>query len=329
MKRWIITLSVMCLLFPPMLALAGQAEKPIKLVGATDLPKEYSNYRALALFGDKVKAYYGGPLEVEVHPSGALGSQKDYFQYMVQGLSVDFAIVSPSLMATWDKRASIIDPPFLWRDLDHMRKGLNSKIFEPINEELRQKGVRILGYGGGGTRNLILRKPVRRMEDLPSVLMRVMGSPIQSKVFAATGIRPTPMDYLEVYNAINTGVIDGLENEAGSLATMRFYEVAPYVILTRHAITARPICFSEKRFQSFPKGLQDAILKAGAEAAAWHLATESREDEEYLKKMEAEGKIKLIPFDTTEMLRRAQPVLREYAATFGAEAIYKQVIELK
>ena len=115
-----------------------------------------------------------------------------------------------------------MDPPFLYRDLDHWEKVLSSgEAFKPIEQDLLKKGLRILGYGGGGTRNLILRKPISTMQDASSILLRVMAAPIQSKIFNAAGMRPVPMDYLEVYNAIKTGVVDGLENESASPPSCR------------------------------------------------------------------------------------------------------------
>ena len=163
------------------------------------------------------------------------------------------------------------------------------------------------------------------MEDLPNVLMRVMGAPIQANVFSAVGVKPTPLDYLEVYNAIKTGVVDGLENEAASLITMKFYEVAPNIIKTEHSITVRPFCFSEARFQSFPKELQDAILKAGAEAAKWARETESSSDAETLKQLEAEGKIIVTEFDNSEMIKLAKPVIAEYAKELGVDDILNNI----
>ncbi|MCP4405058.1 MAG: TRAP transporter substrate-binding protein [bacterium] len=328
MKKFLNITSIFCLFILMFSAFtAGAADKPIKLVGATQLPDDYVFYRTMMHFAEKVQEYYDGPLEIDVHHSGDLGTEKDFFEFMSQGVSVDFAIVAPSWMSTWDKRASFLDPPFLWRDLDHWGKALNSgEVFEPIAEGLRKKGVRIIGYGGGGTRNTILNKEIHTMEDPPNVLLRVMGAPIQAKVFNAVGFQATPLNYLEVYNAIKTGVIDGLENESASLKSMKFYEVAPNIILTRHTITVRPLCFSESRFQSFPKELQDAILKAGEEAAAWHRATEVKEDAEALKQMADEGTIKLIEFpDADKMRDLAVPVLAEYAKELGAEDIYNAI----
>lgn len=336
MKKLITVTTVLCLLtllvFP--LCSGGQAEakakaKPVKLVGASMLPTAHIYYRAMMKFGDFLEKYYKGPLEVDVHHSGDLGSEKDYFEFMMQGISVDFGFIAPSWIATWSKRAAFMDTPFLWRDFNHKVKALEGGVFKPLEKELIAKGVRILGYGGGGTRNMILRKPVKTMNDLPKVLMRVMGSPIQAKVFNATGVQATPMAYAEVYNAIKTGVVDGLENEAGAVVTMKFYEVAPYIVLTQHTLTIRPFCFSEKRLQSFPKDLRNAILKAGAEAAKWARDTEASEDWAILQKMSSEGKIQLIEFDNAEMIKRATPVVEAYAKELGVEDMLRNLRKIK
>jgi TRAP-type C4-dicarboxylate transport system substrate-binding protein len=126
---------------------APKAEaKPIKLVGATQLPDTYVFWKTLVFFRDKVKEYYKGPLEIDLHHSGAVETEKDYEEFMIQGVSVDFAIAAPSWAATWDKRVSLLDPPFLYRDLDHWEKVLSSgEPFKPIEQDLLKKGLRILG----------------------------------------------------------------------------------------------------------------------------------------------------------------------------------------
>ncbi len=338
MKRAIVLFLALCLVAGAVFAggekegtgtAGAQKAQTIRLVGATHLPDTYVFYRTMAFFGDKLKQYYTGPLEIELHHSGDLGEEKDFVEYMIQGISVDFAVAAPSWAATWDKRVSFMDPPFLYKDVPHWDRSLANNVFEPIQKDLLGKGLRIVGYGGGGTRNLILNQPVKTMQDLPKVLLRVMGSPIQANVFNAVGFQATPMNYLEVYNGIKTGVIDGLENESAALMSMKFYEVAPEIIHTQHAITVRPLFFSEKRFQSFPKDLQDAIVKAGIEAGAWHRQTEVKEDAEALKSMEAKGLIRIHEFDTTEMQKLARPELVKFAQELGAEDILAKIDALR
>lgn len=311
----------------------GEGEQEtITLVGATHLPADFVFYRMMEVFGEKVQEYYDGPLEIELHHSGDLGEEKDFVEFMIEGVSVDFAIAAPSWAATWDKRVSFMDPPFLFQDIEHWDRSLAEGAFDPIAEDLQEKGLRIIGYGGGGTRNLILDDPIEGQEDFGDVLLRVMGSPIQAAAFNAVGFKATPMNYLEVYNAIKTGVIDGLENESASLRSMKFYEVAPNIILTRHTVTVRPLFFSEKRFQSFPPDLQAAILKAGEEAAAWHRETEVREDAEALAEMEAQGLITTIELpeeDIAQMQADARPALVDFAQEVGAEDILANVDALR
>jgi len=299
----------------------------IKLVGSTQVQEDSVYFRTLEKFSELVKEYYGKPIEFDLHHSGDIGNDIDVFENIVQGISVDFIMMAPSLMSNWDKPITFLDTPFLWKDVDHWKKALaDPDMFNQLEENLLGKGVRILGYGGGGIRNMILNKPIASIEDLPNVEMRVMGAPIQANVFNATGVQATPMDYLEVYNAIKMKVIDGLENEASTLKPMRFYEVAPYLIMTKHAITLRPICFSEKRFQSFPEDLQQAILKAGREAGEFARNTELAEGDEILSGLEEEGNIERIAFEDRSIMReKAIPVIEAYAKELGVEELLDKI----
>ena len=90
---------------------------------------------------------------------------------------------------------------------------------------LERADVRLIGYAGGGTRNLIVNKPITTMEELQGLPMRVMGAPIQTRIFEAIKAAPSVIAYSEVYNAIQTGVIDAAENEAAGIEQMKFYEV--------------------------------------------------------------------------------------------------------
>ena len=220
---------------------AASAQGTITLHGATQFGDAHPYNKLILRFQELVPKYYGKPVNFVLHRNGELGTEKEYFDFMNQGISVDYGIVSPAFMSTIVKAAPLLDMPFLFRDLDHLNKVLAADTLKPIADEVLAKGdVMIIGYAGGGTRNIIAKKPVRNMAELRDLSIRVMGAPIQSKVFAAIGARPSVIAYNEVYNAIQSGVVQGAENEAASLAQMRFYEVSPAVSLTKHAITVRP-----------------------------------------------------------------------------------------
>ena len=307
------------------------AQSPPVLHGAVQFADDHPFNQALLKFQQLVKDYYGKPVEFVLHRNSELGVEKDYFAYMSQGISVDYGIVSPAHMSTFAKAAPLLDMPFLFRDIAHWNKVLDSDAFAPIVDAVSKKAdVMILGYAGGGMRNIIANKPVRNMEELKGLSMRVMGAPIQTQMFSAIGAKPTVIAYNEVYNAIQTGVIQGAENEAAGLDAMKFYEVGPDISLTQHAITVRPIAFSGKTFRRLPAELQAAIVKAGKEAGKFGRDLESKNDSALLAKLEKEGKLKTYEFtERPKLLELAAPVKQAYAKQIDASAILDQVNAIK
>jgi len=310
-----------------LVAAFGANAQTITLHGASQFNDDHAFTKAMVRFEELVKKYYGKPINFVLHKNSELGLEKDYFAYMNQGVSVDYAIVSPAHMSTFSKAAPFIDAPFLFRDLDHWNKVLDADTLKPVADEVSAKAeVMLIGYAGGGTRNIFANKPVRNLAEMKGLKIRVQGAPIWSRTFAAAGMSPTVIAYNEVYNAIQNGVIAAGENEAAGVEQMKFYEVGPNLNLTRHAITIRPLCFSGKTFKKLPADLQAAIVKAGKEAGIYGRQIESSEDSAKLAAMEKAGKLKLIPFsDHAAMKKLVDPVMAQYAKEIGAEAIYAKI----
>ena len=272
----------------------------VTLHGASQFSDEHAFTKAMTRFEELVKKYYGKPANFVLHKNSELGLEKQYFEYMAQGKAVDYAIVSPAHMSTFSKAAPFIDAPFLFRDLAHWNKVLDADVLKPVADEINQKAeVMLIGYAGGGTRNIFVNKPVRNMTELKALKVRVQGAPIWSKTFQAAGMAPTVIAYNEVYNAIQNGVIAAGENEAAGVEQMKFYEVAPHLSMTQHAITIRPLCFSTKTFKKL-----DALEKA--------------------------GKLKKVPFaDRDKMKKMVDPIMAAYAKEIGADSIYAAINDTK
>ncbi len=309
----------------------ANAQQVITLNGASQFNDDHAFNRSLLKFEELVKKYYGKPINFVLHKNSSLGLEKQYFEYMAQGKAVDYAIVSPAHMSTFSKAAPFIDAPFLFRDLAHWNKVLDADLLKPVSEEINQKaGVMLIGYAGGGVRNIFVNKPVHNLEEIKGLKVRVQGAPIWSKTFQAAGLAPTVIAYNEVYNAIQNNVIAAGENEAAGVEAMKFYEVAPNLAMTQHAITIRPLCFSTKTFKSLPPDLQAAIIKAGKEAGAYGRQVESSEDGAKLDALEKAGKLKRIPFaDRDKMKKMVDPVMAAYAKEIGAENIYEAINNTK
>ena len=311
---------------------AAQADK-ITLHGASQFDERHAFTRLMRKFEQLTKQYYSGEHELEfvMHLNSELGLEKDYVAYMNQGLSVDYAVAAPSHMSTFSKLATLLDPPMLYRDAGHWSKVLSSDVLQPIVDDIYKRAdILVLGYGGGGVRHLIVNKPVTNMAEIKNVPIRVMGAPIQTKLFYAFGMSPNVIAYAEVYNAIQTGVIDAAENEAAGIRQMKFYEVGPNISLTAHSITVRPLAFSGKTLRSLPKDLQAAILQAGKDAGTYGRVTELTEGSGIMAEMESQGKLKTINFTEREkLIAAATPVLIEYFKDLGQSALYNAIQAVK
>ncbi len=330
MKRRTFAVSAVTALLAAGLALPVQAQT-ITLHGASQFNDDHAFTKALAKFEELVKKYYAKPINFVLHKNSELGLEKDYFAYMNQGKAVDYAIVSPAHMSTFSKAAPFIDAPFIFRDLAHWNKVLDADLLKPIADEVAQKAeVMLIGYAGGGTRNIFVNKPIRNLAEMKGLKVRVQGAPIWSRSFAAIGMAPTVIAYNEVYNAIQNGVISAGENEAAGVEQMKFFEVAPQLSMTEHAITIRPLCFSVKTLKTLPADLQAAIIKAGKEAGAYGRQIESSEDTKKLDALEKSGKLKRVPFtDRAQMKKLVDPVMEAYAKEIGADQIFAKINAIK
>ena len=307
-----------------------RAQAPITLNGASQFPDEHVFNRTMKRFQDLVGQYYNRPINWVMHGNSALGLEKQYFEYMSAGRAVDFAIVSPAHMSTFSRAAPYIDAPFLFRDLAHWNQVIEQDLFKPVADAVERRArVMLIGYAGGGTRNIFSNRPARTMAELRGLRVRVQGAPIWSRTFQAIGMAPQVIAYNEVYNAIQNNVIEAGENEAAGVEQMRFYEVGPNLIMTQHAITIRPLCFSVQTLNRLPRELQEAIRRAGREAGTFGRQAESREDEQKLVALESAGRLRRIPFtERAQMNAAVQPVMAAYAREIDAEGIHNRIAAL-
>jgi tripartite ATP-independent transporter DctP family solute receptor len=310
-------------------SIVGRAQaQALTLNGASQFNDDHPYTMAMARFAELIKSYYDQPVNFVLHKNSSLGLEKQYVEYMSAGRAVDFAVASPAHMSTFSKAAPFIDAPFLFRDLAHWKSVLDADLFKPISDDIAKRaGVMLIGYGGGGVRNIFASRVVSNLAEMKGLKVRVQGAPIWSKTFAAAGMAPTVIAYNEVYNAIQNRVIEAGENEAAGVEQMKFYEVAPSLSMTQHAITIRPLCFSVKTFQRLPKKLQDAVVRAGKEAGAYGGQLESGSDGKRLETLEAAGRLKRITFaDRAQMKKLVDPVMAAYAKEIDASAVHEKIL---
>jgi TRAP-type C4-dicarboxylate transport system substrate-binding protein len=304
----------------------------ITLKGASQFDDNHSFNQNMLKFEEETKKCYGKPINFVLHRNRELGLEKDYFMYMSQGLSVDYAVVAPSHVATFSKMCTLMDMPLLFRDLDHFNNVTSTgEALKLVYDDVLAKGdVMMINYSGGGVRNIVGKKPVRDMAELKNLVIRVMGAPIQTKMFQAFTAAPTVIAYDEVYNAMQTGVIQAGENESPGWFQMKWHEVGPNISKTMHAIALRPLFFGGKTFRKLPQDLQACIVKAAIPAGAHSRKWEQDQDNEILGRLQKEGKIQIHEFkDRAKLLELAAPVKTAFAKEIGAEKVLEAVNAVK
>lgn len=243
-------------------------------------------------FAKRVAELSRGRIAVEVFPGGQLGSEVA----MVEGVrlgSIDVTAAQAANMATVVPELAIFSVSYLFRDKDHYDRVLNDPKFQKRVEELvaaRNVGLKVIGFYGGAMRSVYVRTaPVRTPDDLRGLKLRVMNNPIESKIWKALGAIPTPMNFAEVYSALQTGVIDGGETIPSVMETSKLYQPAKFVSLTEHQFTFAPLVINEKRFAGLPAELQKVVLDAGREAAAVERKQETEDNVAAVNRVQSLG----------------------------------------
>lgn len=319
-----------------MSAMSGMAadKKTVSLSAASMFDKEHPFTQTYYKFGELVNKYQDEVnFEMKVSLNKALGIETDFLRFMSQGESVDMAIIAPGNLAQRVPDIAIVDMPLMFKDLGHRNRVLASDAFKGIEAAvIKRANIRAIGYAGGVSRNLISNYPINNMAELKGFRLRVQGAPIWAKVFSAVGAAPSVIAYDEVYSAVQTGVVQGLENERFGYTQQRFYEVAPHYTLTEHSLTVRPLFLSEKTFGKFSPKVQAAILKAGAEAGKFGSEVELALEGKALDEVVAKKLVTVHAFsdaDKAKFRELATPALLQYVKDAKLDEVYTKMQAVK
>ena len=246
--------------------LAAQAETRVLRLGHPEAPT-HPHQVAAEKFKELVEAGSNGALTVEIYGQNQLGGQKEIVQGLRTG-SLELGIASAGFLASNFPRTQLLDLPFLFSNPDVAAKLLDGEIGAALNADLEAAGIKGLGWGWGGYRNLeTVSTPVRTPADLAGLRIRIQDSPLFASMFKAADAIPVPVAWAETYTALQQGLIDGLEVPLVSIHANKMYEVTKYVSLTQHSYNSQPIMMSLQVFQSLTPEQQALVLDAGQQAA--------------------------------------------------------------
>jgi len=273
MKKVLLTALFVALLLTPMFAQGAQegaaaAPKTVVLRLADNQPIGYPTVLGDEEFARLVGEYSNGRIKVEVYPQGQLADEKSAIE-QVQFGGIDFTRVSISPLSSFQPLLNALQMPYLYRDSAHMWSVLNGEIGQYFLDSMSEKGFVGLVYYDSGARSFYnTKKPVYTVADLKGMKIRVQESALMMGLVQALGAVPTPMAYGDVYSALQTGVIDGAENNWPSYDSSSHYEVAKFYSIDEHTRVPEMIIASKITMDKLSAADQAIIKKAAKESQA-------------------------------------------------------------
>lgn len=243
---------------------AAQAKVVLRL--AETHPQDYPTTKGDFEFARLVKERSGGRIEIQVYPGSQLGQETAVIQ-QVQFGAIDLTRVSISPLASFVPKLDAFQMPYVYRDEDHMWKVLKGQIGNDLLKSLEPFGFIGLGWFESGSRSFYnSKRAIKTPADLKGLKIRVQESELMMGLVSSFGAVPTPMPFGEVYSALQTGVVDGAENNWPSYFSTSHYEVAKYFTLDEHTRVPEIIIGSKISLGRLSKADQDLIRKAAADA---------------------------------------------------------------
>src|SRR5688500_6489135 len=252
-------------------------------------PDGYPTVEGVKHFGELVKERTGGRYSVEVYHSAQLGEEKDTIEQVRSGV-IELNRVSMAPFNGTVKETIVPALPYIFRSEDHMHKVMDGPIGDQIKAAFEPAGLVVLAFYDAGARSYYNKtKPINSVADMKGLKFRVIQSDIFVDMVAALGANATPMPYGEVYSSIETGVIDGAENNFPSYDTAKHYEVAKYLSLDEHTILPEVFVMNKSAFDQLTPEDQAIFKEAATESVAKQRELWAAKVGESRKKVEAAG----------------------------------------
>lgn len=267
---------------------SGASAQEVLRFSHTDNPGG-SRQAAAEVFAEKVNEYTDGRYEIRIFPAGQLANDPKAIEQLILG-GVDFTVSATGSYATHMPSLNLTAMPFL---VDTYEQGWelydNSEWLQGEFDNLPDVGFRVLATWEAGFRSFTTNEPLTSPADAANMKMRVYPNDMIRWSMEAIGFQTVVMPITDVYLAIQQGTVNGQENPVDTIKSLRFYEVAPYLTLTRHVYSPLPLTVSEATWQKFSPEDQEAVKRAAAEAAAFSRDLVKSSVDQQIADMEAAG----------------------------------------
>src|SRR5271166_6362350 len=305
------------------------AQQPIIIkfshVVSPDAPKG----KAAVFFKELAEKYTNGKVKVEVYPNSSLYKDKEELEALQLG---SVQLLAPSISKFGPlgiKEFDVFDLPFLMSDDARARQMMASPMMADLNKRLEAKGISPLAYWDNGAHVYTANKALILPEDFRGLKMRIQGSKVLDAVARELGAIPQIMAFSELYQALQTGVVDGEDNVPSNILTQKFYEVQKYLTVSYHGRLTYALVTNKKFWDGLPADLKEPLARAVKESTDFFNETAAKDNVDALEKIKASGKVQVHVLTDAEKkawVAKLMPVHKEMQSRFGKdfiERIYK------
>jgi tripartite ATP-independent transporter DctP family solute receptor len=268
-------------------------------------------------FGEELGLLSKGTIKVEVYHNTQLGDAVANVQSIRNG-TIGFTTVSASNLNQVVPAMDMYSLPFLFKNEAHFWWFLAQPQAAELAKPLEDKGIKIIGYIDSGSRNFFTSKPVRTPDDLKGQKIRVMASPVMVNTMKALGATGVPVAWAELYTALQTGVVDGAENNHPSVVAKKFYEVSKFYTLDEHMRIPDVLAMSMKLWSQLKPEQQQAVLEAGARTQAYMRGAWKISEVKDLAALKANF-TEIITPDKAPFVKAVSSMVQEEGKRLGAE----------
>ena len=293
------------------LALAGGANAAAKwnIKLGHDQPEKSPHNDGALYFKKLVEEGSNGEIAVKIYPTQLLGTGVQMSE-MVQAGALEVLAIPTSNIQVLHPPLQVLDLPFLFPDKESLYRILDGEFTDALYKPLMNRNIVGLHWFISGFKQFTGNFPIRTPEDFKGHKIRVMPAPIIREQFKAFGASPVPIDFQELYNALQQGVVDGQENPLTTIVTMKFYEVQKYMTLSNHAFIAYVFVASKSFFDSLPEKHQKLVREAAKKAGIYERGLVSEREKGFLETIKKAGVqvIELKPEERKAFQKAAEPV---------------------
>jgi C4-dicarboxylate-binding protein DctP len=290
MRKLFLAVAAAALVLAPA---AVMAQSPIVIkfshVVANDTPKG----KGALKFKELAEKYTDGKVKIEVYPNSSLYKDKEEIEALQLG-SVQMLAPSTAKFAPLGvKEFEALDLPWLFKDEETYATAMKGKVGKWLFDKLEAKGITGLAYWDNGFHMVSANRPLMKPSDFEGLKFRISGSKIADQYFRNVGSIPQIMAFSEVYQALQTGVVDGCENTASNYLTQKFFEVQKDITVSYHAHLQYAVIVNSKFWGGLPPDIRAQLDKAMAEATDYTNSIARKENEDALTEIKKSGRTTL------------------------------------